>query len=49
MDEMFDVFNMGVGMVLACSPDKTDEVRRLVPEASVVGEVVKGNEVILSR
>jgi phosphoribosylformylglycinamidine cyclo-ligase len=48
-DEMFDVFNMGVGMVLACSPDKTEEVRRLVPEAIVVGEVVKGNEVILSR
>jgi phosphoribosylformylglycinamidine cyclo-ligase len=49
LDEMFDVFNMGVGMVLACSPDKTEKVRRLVPEASVVGEVVKGNEVILSR
>jgi len=48
-DEMFDVLNMGVGMVLACSPDKTEEVRRLVPEAIVVGEVVKGNEVILSR
>jgi phosphoribosylformylglycinamidine cyclo-ligase len=47
--EMFDVFNMGVGMVLACAPDKTDEVRRLVPEARVVGEVVKGGEVILSR
>ena len=47
--EMFDVFNMGVGMVLACAPEKTDEVRRLVPEARVVGEVVKGGEVILSR
>ena len=48
-DEMFRVFNMGVGMVLACAPDKTDKVRRLVPEARVVGEVVKGGEVILSR
>ena len=47
--EMFDVFNMGVGMVLACAPEKTDEVRRLVPEARVVGEGVKGGEVILSR
>jgi len=46
-DEMFRVFNMGVGMVLACAPDKTDEVRRLVPEARVVGEVVKGDEVVL--
>jgi phosphoribosylformylglycinamidine cyclo-ligase len=48
-DEMFRVFNMGVGMVLACAPDKTDKVLRLVPEARVVGEVVKGGEVILSR
>lgn len=48
-DEMFRVFNMGVGMVLACAPDKSDEVRRLVPEARVVGEVTKGGEVVLSR
>jgi len=48
-DEMFRVFNMGVGMVLACGPEKTDEVRRLVPEARVIGEVVEGNEVVLSR
>ena len=48
-DEMFRVFNMGVGMVLACAPDKSDEVRRLVPEARVVGEVAKGGEVVLSR
>ena len=49
VDEMFRVFNMGVGMVLACDSQNTDEVRRIVPEARVVGEVVKGEEVILSR
>ena len=49
VDEMFRVFNMGVGMVLACDSKNTDEVRRIVPEARVVGEVVKGEEVILSR
>ncbi|MQF48863.1 phosphoribosylformylglycinamidine cyclo-ligase [SAR202 cluster bacterium AC-647-N09_OGT_505m] len=48
-DEMFRVFNMGIGMVLACAPEKSDEVRHLVPEAVVVGEVVKGDEVVLSR
>ena len=48
-DEMFRVFNMGLGMVLACAPEKSDEVRSLVPEARVVGEVVKGDEVVLSR
>jgi len=48
-DEMFRVFNMGVGMVLACAPDKSGEVCRLVPEARVVGEVTKGDGVVLSR
>ena len=47
MDEMFRVFNMGVGMVLACSPERADEVRRLVPEAVPAGEVVTGEGVTL--
>ena len=42
-DEMFRVFNMGVGMVLACDPSQVDETRRLLPEARVVGEVVEGD------
>ena len=42
-DEMFRVFNMGVGMVLACDPSQVHEARRLVPEARVVGEVVEGD------
>ena len=46
-DEMYRVFNMGVGMVLACSPDHADEVRRLVPEAVPAGEVVAGEGVTL--
>ena len=46
-DEMYRVFNMGVGMVLACSPERADEVRRIVPEAVVAGEVTKGDGVIL--
>ena len=52
-DEMFRVFNMGLGMVLACAPEKVEEIRRLVPEAQVVGEVMKGEEgnerVVLTR
>ncbi len=46
-DEMFRVFNMGVGMVLACSPERVDEVRRLAPEAVVAGEVTAGEGVTL--
>lgn len=37
--EMERVFNMGVGMVLVCAPKHAAEVRRLLPEAWVVGEV----------
>lgn len=37
--EMFRVFNMGLGMVVACAPGDVAELQRLVPEALVVGEV----------
>lgn len=39
-DEMERVFNMGVGMVLVCGPERVPEVQRRLPEAWVVGEVV---------
>ena len=47
-DEMYRVFNMGVGMVLACSPEREGEVRRLVPEAIPAGVVVAGEGVTLN-
>jgi len=40
-DEMCRVFNMGIGMVLICSPDSAERVIKALPEAKVVGEVVK--------
>ena len=48
-DEMFRVFNMGLGMVLACAPDRSEEIRRLVPEAMEVGRVTGDGQVVLSR
>ena len=39
--EMYRVFNMGVGMVIICSPDDAGELIRAMPEAKVIGEVVK--------
>ena len=38
--EMYRVFNMGLGMVLACEPGRVSGVLRLVPDAVEVGEVV---------
>jgi phosphoribosylformylglycinamidine cyclo-ligase len=39
--EMYRVFNMGVGMVVICSPDKMTKIIKTLPEAKVIGEVVK--------
>ena len=41
LDEMYRVFNMGIGMVAICSPRDTDQITRTLPEAKVIGEVVK--------
>jgi len=40
-DEMYRVFNMGIGMVLICSPDNTDQLTKALPEAQIVGKVVE--------
>ena len=40
-DEMYRVFNMGLGMVLVCEESRVDETIALVPEARLVGEVVR--------
>lgn len=42
--EMYHVFNMGIGMVLVCSPDNVSQITRALPEAKVIGEVVKQAE-----
>ena len=38
---MYRVFNMGIGMVVICSPENVDQLREQLPEARVIGEVVK--------
>ncbi len=40
-DEMYHVFNMGIGMVLICAPENTSRLSAQLPEAKVIGEVVK--------
>jgi len=40
-NEMYRVFNMGIGMVVICSPDNVDQLTGQLPEAKVIGEVVK--------
>jgi phosphoribosylformylglycinamidine cyclo-ligase len=39
-NEMYRVFNMGLGLVMVCDRTQVEEVRSRLPEARVVGEVV---------
>jgi phosphoribosylformylglycinamidine cyclo-ligase len=40
-NEMFHVFNMGIGMVVICSPENVSQLTGQLPEAKVIGEVIK--------
>jgi phosphoribosylformylglycinamidine cyclo-ligase len=39
--EMYRVFNMGIGMAVICAPENVKKITRALPEARVIGEVVK--------
>lgn len=43
-DEMYHVFNMGVGMVVICSADNAAKITRALPEAMLIGEIIKHKE-----
>jgi len=47
--EMYRVFNMGIGMVIVCSPNHSQELMKAIPGARLIGEVVeqKGRERII--
>lgn len=39
-DEMYHVFNMGIGMVVICSPDEVGYLTKRLPGSKVIGAVV---------
>jgi phosphoribosylformylglycinamidine cyclo-ligase len=39
--EMYRVFNMGIGMAVICAPEKVKTLIKRLPEAKLIGEVVK--------
>jgi len=39
--EMYRVFNMGVGMLVVCSPANVDKIKAAVPSARRIGEVIR--------
>jgi len=40
-NEMYRVFNMGIGMVVICSPGNVKQITKALPEAKVIGGVVE--------
>ncbi|RPI34243.1 MAG: phosphoribosylamine--glycine ligase [Chloroflexota bacterium] len=45
-EEMYHVFNMGIGMIVIVAPDEIERVQLSLPETTwVIGEVVEGNGV----
>ncbi len=44
--DMFNTFNMGIGMSLVVAPDQVDAVRRVLPDALVIGEIERGEDAI---
>jgi phosphoribosylformylglycinamidine cyclo-ligase len=39
--EMYQVFNMGIGMTIICSPRQVTKVVSILPQVKVVGEIIK--------
>jgi phosphoribosylformylglycinamidine cyclo-ligase len=49
--EMYQVFNMGIGMTIICSPQQVAKIVSILPQAKVIGEIIKreaGERVIIN-
>jgi phosphoribosylformylglycinamidine cyclo-ligase len=40
--EMYQVFNMGIGMTIVCSPQQVAKIVSILPQAKVIGGIIKG-------
>ena len=41
--DMFNTFNMGIGMSLVVAPDAADRIRNAIPDAILIGEIALGD------
>ena len=49
-EEMYQVFNMGIGMTVVCSAQQVDNILGVLPQAKVIGEIInatRGKTVII--
>jgi phosphoribosylformylglycinamidine cyclo-ligase len=42
--EMYRVFNMGIGMIIVCSPQQSDKVMAALPQSKAIGKIIKSNK-----
>jgi phosphoribosylformylglycinamidine cyclo-ligase len=47
--EMFDTFNMGLGMVICVKPDAVAVAKKILPELIEVGHIAKGAQKVILR
>ncbi|MFC1927630.1 phosphoribosylformylglycinamidine cyclo-ligase [Chloroflexota bacterium] len=43
-EEMYQVFNMGIGITIICSPQQVARIVSILPKAKVIGEVLEGKD-----
>lgn len=48
-DEMYRVFNMGIGLVMICSAEEALQAQSILPEAIRIGEIIHGQGVQLCK
>jgi phosphoribosylformylglycinamidine cyclo-ligase len=39
--EMYQVFNMGIGMTIVCSPQQVAKIVSILPQAKIIGAIIK--------
>ena len=40
-EEMYRVFNMGIGMTIVCSPQEVNRLVATLPEAKTIGKIIR--------
>jgi phosphoribosylformylglycinamidine cyclo-ligase len=43
-EEMYQVFNMGIGMTIICAPQQVATIVNILPQAKVIGGITKGRD-----
>jgi phosphoribosylformylglycinamidine cyclo-ligase len=41
-EEMYQVFNMGIGITIVCSPQQVAKIVSILPQAKAIGQIIKG-------